>query len=581
MTETQNSTGLRAIITGASGMVGRGVLLECLDSPRVTAVLVINRAPIGVSHPKMIEVIHSDFTDLSPLKTELAGYDVLFFCAGVSAIGKSEAEYTTLTYDLTLAFAQQLLAINPGLAICYVTGAGTDSSEQGPQMWARVKGRTENALFAMPFGRAYMFRPGVIQPLKGVRAKSKWINLTYALFKPLIWLIKIIFPHSITTSAAMGQAMINAVARGHEKQHLGNREINLLAMGVSVASKEFSRKAWLGCVLTLMMPGLGHIYNGRLKKGLVIYFLYNLISIGALSTLLIRSLIPINMIFVVFLIISIEVFLIAQVVSYAKTEGKEYKLKPFNRWYIYLAMIALGIYVIGPSVRFILRANLLESYFVPTGAMENTILVGDLLFGDMRKSNITTLEQGDVVIFKYPNSPKDVYVKRLIAGPGQTVEIRNREIFVDGEPFFHPEHLQFINPRPQRKGISDPKIFPRGNGNRDHYSPIRIPAAGDTLRVLEDRFILLYIARMDGYEVHVEEGETIVDGQIIEHYVVQQDYYFMMGDNRDQSFDSRFWGFVPHKYLRGEVLFVYFSVDRKRFPSVTLSRLKRIGTIIR
>jgi len=210
-------------------MVGRGVLLECLDSPKVAAVLVINRAPIGVSHPKMTELIHSDFTDLSPIDSELAGFDALFFCAGVSVIGKSEAEYTTLTFDLTLAFAQQLLALNPGMAICYVTGAGTDTSEQGRQMWARVKGRTENALLAMPFKRAYMFRPGVIQPLKGVRAKSDWLNFTYALLRPLIWITKMIFPHSITTSAALGQAMINAVTGGPEKQHLGNRDINLLA----------------------------------------------------------------------------------------------------------------------------------------------------------------------------------------------------------------------------------------------------------------------------------------------------------------------------------------------------------------
>ena len=581
MTETQNSTGLRAIITGASGMVGRGVLLECLDSPKVTAVLVINRAPIGVSHPKMIEVIHSDFTDLSPLETELAGYDVLFFCAGVSAIGKSEAEYTTLTYDLTLAFARQLLAFNPGLAICYVTGAGTDSSEQGRQMWARVKGRTENALLAMPFGRAYMFRPGVIQPLKGVRAKSNGINFTYALFKPVIWLIKIIFPHSITTSAAMGQAMINAVARGHEKQHLGNREINLLAMGVSVASKEFSRKAWIGAVLTLLDPGLGHIYNGQLKKGLVIYFLVNLIGIGALSTLLIRSLIPINMIFVVFILISIYVFLIAQVVSYAKTEGQEYEPKPFNRWYIYLAMIALSTYVIVPSVSFMVRANLLETYIVPTGDMEKTILVGDYLIGDTRKSNIATLEQGDVVIFEYPHNPTDKYVKRLIADPGHVIEIIDREIYVDGEPFPHPEHVQFVDRNPPSPNWDDPNIFPRGNGNKDHFGKIRVPKKGDILSPETERAILWYVATMDGHRVRLEGDVTVIDDVPSDGYVVEQDYYFMMGDNRDQSFDSRFWGFVPHKYILGEVVFVYFSLNLKRFPFVTLSRLKRIGTLIR
>ena len=172
MTEPQKSNGIRAIITGASGMVGRGVLLECLDSSSVAAVLVINRAPIGIAHPKLFEIIHSDFNDLSSIAADLTGYDALFFCAGVSAIGKTEAEYSRLTYHLTLDFGESVLAQNPGMAICYVSGAGTDSSEQGRQMWARVKGRTENVLLGMPFDRAYMFRPGVIQPLKGVRAKS-------------------------------------------------------------------------------------------------------------------------------------------------------------------------------------------------------------------------------------------------------------------------------------------------------------------------------------------------------------------------------------------------------------------------
>ena len=263
---------------------------------------------------------------------------------------------------------------------------------------------------------------------------------------------------------------------------------------------------------------------------------------------------------------------------------------------------AIGLIVI---IALALRATVVEAYIVPTGSMEKTILVGDFLIGNKFLYGMRTPDRigipytqigfdipwvrmpafrqprgGDVVIFKYPHQPLDKYVKRLIGGPGQTVEVRNREIFVDGEPYFHPEHLQFVSPRPQQKSISDPNIFPRGNGNKDHYFPVRVPAAGDTLRALEDRTILWYIATMDGHDVHVEEGEIAVDGQVIEHYIVQQDYYFMMGDNRDQSFDSRFWGFVPHDYILGAALFIYFSVDLKRFPFITLNRIKRIGTVI-
>ncbi len=337
----------------------------------------------------------------------------------------------------------------------------------------------------------------------------------------------------------------------------------------------------IAAALTLFMPGLGHIYNGQLRKGLIIYFLFHLILIGVFSILLIRSLIPFNLLFAVLLLIYIYKFLIAQVVSYAKAEGKGYEPRPFNRLYVYLAMIALSMYVIEPLYASVLRANLIEFFRVPTGAMEKTILVGDFIFGDMRKRNIPTLEQGDVIIFKYPHNPLEKYVNRLVAGPGQTIRIVNQEILIDGEAFFHPEHLQYVDRQPKPAGWSDPNIFPRGNGNKDHYGPVRIPARGDTLSALTDRDVLWYVATMDGHQIHLQGSISILDGEPISYYVVEQDYYFMMGDNRDQSFDSRFWGFVPHDYILGEALLVYFSINKKRFPFVTWERIKRIGKVIR
>ncbi len=252
-----------------------------------------------------------------------------------------------------------------------------------------------------------------------------------------------------------------------------------------------------------------------------------------------------------------------------------------------------------------LRATVVEAYIVPTGSMEKTILVGDFLIGNkfiygmrtpdwlgipytrvgfavpwVRFPAFRQPKSGDVVIFKYPHNPLDKYVKRLIAGPGQTVEIRERENLVDGEPFFHPDKMQFLDPAPQPRDWTDPNIFPRGNGNKDHYGTIRLPAAGDTLWLIQDRAKLWYVAIMDGHNVRLEKNRIVVDDQPLDFYVVEQDYYFMMGDNRDQSFDSRFWGFVPHKYILGEALFVYFSLDWKRFPFLTWNRVKRIGSVI-
>ncbi len=263
---------------------------------------------------------------------------------------------------------------------------------------------------------------------------------------------------------------------------------------------------------------------------------------------------------------------------------------------------SLGIII---AIALALRATAVEAYIVPTGSMERTILVGDFLIGnkfiygmrtpdrlgipytslgfDIPWKRLPAFRQphvGDVVIFKYPHNPLDKYVKRLIAGPGQTLEIRNRQILVDGVPYIHPKHLQFLDRDIQAQDWVDPNIFPRGNGNKDNYGQIRVPQRGDSLSADEDRVTLWYVASMDGHRLHLESNTIHVDGQPISTYRVEQDYYFMMGDNRDQSYDSRFWGFVPHTNILGEALFIYFSLDLKRFPFVTVSRLKRIGTVI-
>ena len=176
--------------------------------------------------------MHDDFADLSAIQSKLAGYNALFFCSGVSAVGKSEEEYGKLTYDLTLGFGKSILEHSPGTSICYVSGAGTDSSENGRQMWARIKGKTENALLLLGFDSAFMFRPGVIRPLRGVRAKSFWVNLTYARFWPLFPILGLLWPNSYTTTVAIGQAMIAAAHGGYGKHHLENRDINSLARTV-------------------------------------------------------------------------------------------------------------------------------------------------------------------------------------------------------------------------------------------------------------------------------------------------------------------------------------------------------------
>lgn len=211
-------------------MVGSGVLLECLDDDRVSAVLVIGRSPCGLHHPKLREILHQDFFDYSGIGADLAGHDACFFCLGMSAAGKTEPEYTRLTFDLTVAAAEAVLAASPHAAFCYVSGQGTDSTEKGRFMWARVKGKTENHLLKMPFEQAYMFRPGFIQPLKGVRSNTKAYRALYAVSGPVYPVLRRLAPNAVTTTEKIGQAMIEVVLHGSAKRVLEMRDINRLAV---------------------------------------------------------------------------------------------------------------------------------------------------------------------------------------------------------------------------------------------------------------------------------------------------------------------------------------------------------------
>ena len=216
---------IKAIITGTTGMVGEGVLHECLQHPDVESVLVINRKQCGVKHEKLKEILHKDFFDLDLLQDQLAGYNACYFCAGVSSVGKDEAEFTRLTYDLTLNFANTLLKLNHKMTFCYVSGTGTDSSEEGKSMWGRVKGKTENDLLKLPFKDAYMFRPGYIQPIKGLKNTKG----PYKILSPFYPLWKLLFPKYIVRLEEIGQAMINATLVGSDKKALGCMDIVQLA----------------------------------------------------------------------------------------------------------------------------------------------------------------------------------------------------------------------------------------------------------------------------------------------------------------------------------------------------------------
>jgi uncharacterized protein YbjT (DUF2867 family) len=209
-------------------MVGAGVLAECLEDPRVQSVLVVGRSACGVDHPKVREVIRSEFFDYADARAEFENQDACFFCLGVSSAGMTAPAYHRLTYDLTLAVAGTLAELTPGLTFCYVSGEGTDSTERGRFMWARVKGKTENHLMRLPL-KAYMFRPGYIQPLNGIRSKTKLYQAAYNVLGPLYPGLKRIFPRHVTTTVNVGRAMIQVAASGYGKRVLENPDINSLA----------------------------------------------------------------------------------------------------------------------------------------------------------------------------------------------------------------------------------------------------------------------------------------------------------------------------------------------------------------
>lgn len=220
---------MNVVLFGATGMVGGGVLQECLVDPRVSSVLVVGRSSCGQTHPKLHEVLHADFFDYAAIQPRFADRDACFFCLGVSAAGKDEVTYRHLTYDLTLAAARAMAAANGRMTFCYVSGAGTDSTERGRMMWARVKGATENALLRLPFRAAFMLRPGFIQPLKGVKSRTPAYRAAYAVFAPLFPLLRRLAPRYVTTTAAVGRAMIALAIHGYAKPILEPEDINRLA----------------------------------------------------------------------------------------------------------------------------------------------------------------------------------------------------------------------------------------------------------------------------------------------------------------------------------------------------------------
>lgn len=200
---------MNVMILGATGMVGQGVLRECLLDERIRRVVTLGRSATGQQHAKLTEIVHADLFDLSAIERELGGIDACFFCLGVSSFRMSETHYSRVTLDLTIGVARTLARLNPGMRFSYVSGAGTDSTERGKSMWARVKGRTENALLAMPFGGAYMFRPGAIVAMDGIRSRTALYRVLYAVGGPLWPILQRMFPGSIVTTRELGRAMID------------------------------------------------------------------------------------------------------------------------------------------------------------------------------------------------------------------------------------------------------------------------------------------------------------------------------------------------------------------------------------
>jgi uncharacterized protein YbjT (DUF2867 family) len=217
---------MKVLLFGSTGMVGQGVLRECLLDSSITRVATVVRKPTGRKHEKLTEIVQPDLATLASIERQLTGFDACFFCAGVSSFRMSEQDYTRVTYDLTLGVARVLLRTSPDLTFVYVSGAGTDSSENGRMMWARVKGRTENALLSLPFRAAYMFRPGAIIPLHGIRSSTRWYNVVYAGLRPIRPILGRVAPALFTTTERLGRAMLAVARNGYSTHVLETSDIN-------------------------------------------------------------------------------------------------------------------------------------------------------------------------------------------------------------------------------------------------------------------------------------------------------------------------------------------------------------------
>ncbi|AMJ76581.1 NAD-dependent epimerase/dehydratase family protein [Alteromonas stellipolaris] len=219
---------MKVIITGATGMVGRSALNQCLESNCVQEVLLISRTPLALNHPKITELIHSDFSDFSQVQSELTGYDACFHCMGISSLGMNEQDYNHITYDMTYALASALVNVSPHITFNYLSGTGADSSEQGSVMWAKVKGKTENMLLNIGFADAYMFRLGALFPERNIKSKTALYNVLYTGLRPFFPILKKVMP--ITTSEELGRAMIHSVMSPQTLKILENDDINQLAI---------------------------------------------------------------------------------------------------------------------------------------------------------------------------------------------------------------------------------------------------------------------------------------------------------------------------------------------------------------
>jgi uncharacterized protein YbjT (DUF2867 family) len=228
---------MKVVLFGATGMLGQGALRECLLATDVELVLAVVRNPTGRKHDKLRELVHADMLDVGALEPELRGYDACLFCLGVSSAGMSETEYTRLTYDLTIGVARVVARASPNAAFVYVSGAGTDSTERGRSMWARVKGRTENELLRLPFKAAYNFRPGVILALHGIKPRTKVYRVAYAALGPFLPLVRAVFPNAVLTTEIVGRAMLEAVRRGGPSRTIEAAEITELGKVEQIPSR--------------------------------------------------------------------------------------------------------------------------------------------------------------------------------------------------------------------------------------------------------------------------------------------------------------------------------------------------------